>query len=71
MGQRRFQMSSLLMNLPGLAVGSCEDVSVRDEHTAALVLQEQTQEGALLYQHLSRMACVTQYIAPCQPAFVS
>ena len=39
---------------PRLAVRCGEDVSVGDEHTAALVLGEQAEPGGLLHQHLSR-----------------
>ena len=44
-----------VMQFPGspwLAMSCGEDVSIGDEHTAALVLGEQAEPGGLLHQHL-------------------
>ena len=39
---------------PRLAVSCREDVSIRDEHPAALVLGEEAEPGGLLDEHLPR-----------------
>ena len=53
-----------------LTVSRCEDVAVRDEDAATLVLGEQAQPGGLLDQHLKqqsrRLNCRTEELSTCQ-----